>query len=68
MIARTVGRTMFNAESDCDWLRTTHLKSFTGLPPFHAFVLYGNEDTPERVDLYAERNPAIESLALSIYF
>lgn len=48
-----------NDPSDCDWLRDTALKGCP-LPSgyvFNSFVIYGNEDCPERVDLYESADP-----------
>lgn len=50
-------RTIFlNDPDDVRWLNETHLKL---LPPlvFESFVLSGNNDSPERLDLYAMRKP-----------
>jgi hypothetical protein len=45
-----------NAPEDCQWLIETHLGGRTDLK-FGAFVLHGNEDCPDKVDLYADANP-----------
>ena len=40
-----------NSVEDCQWLRSTALKHLT-VPVFREFVLFGNEDCPQRVELY----------------
>ena len=45
-----------NTQEDCDWLRSTHLGGREDLK-FEAFVLYGNEDSPTKVDLYFTSDP-----------
>lgn len=42
---------LLNALEDIAWLQTTHLKHHPNLT-FNAFLIYGNEDCPERVELY----------------
>lgn len=44
-----------NTLEDCDWLRTTHLNHT--LHEFRSFILFGNEDAPEGVDLYTTADP-----------
>lgn len=45
-----------NDFEDVQWLRDTALKL---LPPldFNSFVLHGNDDYPEKLELYADRVP-----------
>ena len=45
-----------NTKEDCDWLRSTHLNTFQNLN-FKSFVLFGNEDAPEKVRLYESNDP-----------
>lgn len=49
---------------DMRWLSNTHI--CTALRPKSA-VLWGNEDCPERVELYAQRNPEIADMPLAVY-
>ena len=49
---------------DMLWLSNTHI--CTGLKPKSA-VLWGNEDCPERVELYAQRNPEISDMPIAVY-
>lgn len=46
-----------NSPDDCQWLRDTALRGVDGVRPFNSFVLYGNEDAPDRVDLYTDADP-----------
>lgn len=47
-----------NSPEDCDWLRSTHLGGRTDWL-FGSFVLFGNEDSPNEVHLYADPEPLI---------
>lgn len=47
-----------NTPEDCNWLRDTVLGGRTDLM-FGAFVLYGNEDSPSKVELFADCEPLI---------
>ena len=42
----------FDTAEDIDWLFSTHLKAYPGISNVHA-VVHGNEDSPERVELFA---------------
>lgn len=53
----TMGHQFLNAPDDCQWLRETHLRGVQGLPPFQSFVILGNEDSPDKVELYASADP-----------
>jgi hypothetical protein len=46
-----------NEEADVLWLRSTHVKHLDALPMFESFILFGNEDAPAKVELYAKRLP-----------
>ena len=56
-----------NAKADCQWLRDTHL---TGAAKhnirFRSFILYGNEDAPEKIDLYESKDPDYRDLPVYI--
>ena len=47
-----------NAPEDCQWLRETHLKGIM-YPTFKSFILHGNEDSPEKLELYAYTEPEL---------
>jgi hypothetical protein len=49
-----------NEPAECAWLRQTVIKDIALPAPWHtfkSFVLYGNEDSPNAVDLYLSRDP-----------
>jgi hypothetical protein len=56
-----------NTRDDCQWLLNTHLGGRTDLM-FDSFVLYGNEDCPTKVELYADREPLITEEPHTINF
>ena len=49
-----------NAAADVRWLKETHLRG-RKYPAFSSFVLYGNEDAPDKVILYAKRVPMVST-------
>lgn len=49
--------------SECDWLRSTHLKGIQ-TPPFESFLLEGNEDAPNRLALFRAQKPAYNDKAI----
>jgi len=57
-------QTFLNEPSDCEWLRTTHLKpsqwnNANPIPEFKSFCLFGNEDCPQEILLYREDHPTV---------
>jgi len=53
---------LINAPADMRWLRDVHLP---GLPKkFKAAVIHGNEDAPERIDVYSRKNPFLSDIPL----
>lgn len=46
-----------NDPSDVLWLLSTHLKGRYA-PSFRSFLLFGNEDSPEKVQLFASQAPS----------
>lgn len=61
-------KTIFlNSPDDCDWLRKTVLGGRTDYK-FESFVLYGNEDNPNKVDLYITAEPLITDEPHTINF
>ena len=44
-----------NHPCDVQWLRDVHLAETT--PAFKSAIIYGNEDAPTKIELYAERMP-----------
>lgn len=47
-----------NSPDDIKWMRDK-LKSIKGLPRFKSYILRGNEDVPDEVVLYREREPTV---------
>jgi len=44
-------------ESDMQWLREVHLPNLSS--NFHSAVLYGNEDSPDRIEVYHSADPRV---------
>lgn len=61
------GGQFYHAPDDPQWLRETALKNLPDVPSFRSFVLYGNEDCPDRVDLYPGRWPLVGDRAIAVY-
>ncbi len=55
-----------NGADDVQWLRDTHLKGLD-LPAFAAFAFSGNEDCPERLALYREKDPLLTDEPLAYF-
>ena len=55
-----------NTPEDCQWLRDTVLGGRGVM--FESFVLYGNEDCPEKVDLYPMAEPLVTDEPHTIRF
>lgn len=49
---------LLDTKEDCQWLRETHLAGHRPLP-FRSFILQGNEDSPDRLSLFASKSPRI---------
>ena len=56
-----------NNPSDCEWLRSTHLKTHAPVD-FQSFVIYGNEDAPDKIELFASADPLNTDQCLTINF
>jgi hypothetical protein len=51
---------LLNLPEDITWLFDTHLADYPlWYPRTKAFILYGNDDCPEMVDLYEQETPII---------
>lgn len=46
---------VLTTDEDRIWLHEVHLKAYA-LPPFAVAVIYGNEDCPTRIDLFAKND------------
>lgn len=53
-------RVFLNSSEDMQWLRDVHLQ---GLPPeYEAAVVYGNEDSPSKIETYRSLNPKVNDV------
>lgn len=64
--------TFLNDPEDVAWLRSTHLTPDNlvpdaAVPPFHSFTLEGNEDSPEKLTLYADADPNLDDRPVGVY-
>ena len=48
--------TFLKTDSDLNWLREVHLTGME-LPVFKSVILFGNEDYPDRIELYLSDDP-----------
>lgn len=65
-MARFQHERFFNEHLECVVLLTTTLKGQTP-PPFKSFTLYGSEDAPFRLDLYASNDPLYNDQPTAVY-
>jgi hypothetical protein len=56
-----------NEPEDCRWLRETHLAGCADVPEFQSFLLHGNEDCPDKLELYALREPHYRTKPVAAY-
>jgi len=54
-----------NTLEDIAWLQTTHLKMYA--MTFNSFIIYGNEDCPQKVEIFKRVNPTINSKPLAVF-
>jgi hypothetical protein len=54
-----------NALEDIGWLQTTHLKMFS--LSFNSFIIYGNEDCPQKVEIFKRINPTVNSKPMCVF-
>jgi hypothetical protein len=59
-----------NEPEDCQWLWETKLGKREDLKPpiFESFLLFGNEDAPDKVQLFSEQDPTCDSPYREINF
>jgi hypothetical protein len=51
---------LLNKPADIDWLFDTHLKAYPKLRgEYKSFILYGNEDCPDKIELYKAQDPLV---------
>ena len=57
-------QTFINTPADMDWLFSVHLRQWAALRPrMHSAVLYGSEDSPERIEVHWDYSPLANSMA-----
>jgi hypothetical protein len=59
-------QTFCNTVEDCQWLASTHLRG-REIPGFGSFTLHGNEDCPQRIELYAVVEPRYDAPFVAVY-
>lgn len=55
---------IFSHPDDVEWLKSTHLKDKT--LNFKSYILYGNEDWPERLELHDSADPTVDDKFIAI--
>jgi hypothetical protein len=63
-----MNQTFLNTKSDMEWLFSTHLANRFEFKHFHSAILYGNEDCPEKVDLFFREEPLVSDEPHTITF
>jgi hypothetical protein len=56
----------FNEKEDVSWIKETHLRG-KGLPEFKSFIVFGNEDDPDKVELYEDVDPLYDDKPVYIH-
>jgi hypothetical protein len=56
----TLKTAFYNTADDIDWLKCTHLSGKI-LPEFNSFIQHGNEDCPEKIELFSDANPHVKT-------
>lgn len=51
--------TFINTPDDMDWLRDTHLPKLPKHYVKGSAVIHGNEDCPDRIDVYTNQDPFV---------
>ena len=53
-------RQLYDTPEDCRWLEDTHLRQYNGsVLGFASFILEGNEDCPEGIELFVSEEPRV---------
>lgn len=50
---------LLNAKEDVEWLKSTHLVGHK-YGAFRSFVIFGNDDAPEKVQLFKKKDPNVD--------
>lgn len=60
--------TFFNNADDLEWLFDTHLKGFKKFKSItKSFLLSGNEDCPNRVELFDKKTPLLSNRPILVF-
>ena len=59
---------LLNIQEDLDWLKDTHLKGLRWNNEFLSAILIGNEDAPDRVELFAMAEPSIDDEPIATFY
>lgn len=51
-----------NSEDDMQWLYDVHLLGMDANRVFRSAVIYGNEDSPDRIELFEDANPTVNDI------
>lgn len=55
-------------KSDIQWLKDTHLKGkYVYFAEFGSFIIYGNEDYPDRIELYKDFDPHYKTKPFKVF-
>ncbi len=55
-----------NASEDVEWLEDNHLRD-VDYPDFESFVLYGDADAPDIIELYGDANPSEGDVPVRVF-
>jgi hypothetical protein len=55
-----------NEKEDVSWIKETHLRG-RGLPEFKSFIIFGNEDDPDKVELYEDVDPLYDDKPVYVF-
>lgn len=61
-------QTFLNTQEDMAWLIEVHLANRPEFKQFKSAILYGNEDSPEKVELFFDSDPLITDPVHTITF
>ncbi len=56
---------LINSEEDMQWLFDVHVKNLHVSWKPRSAIIFGNEDSPERIDLYPRRDPLWTDIPLT---
>lgn len=59
---RRQAQVLLNSDEDMEWLRDVHLPDLPN--EYQSAIIYGNEDAPDRIDVFMAREPTIDDVAV----